>query len=452
MHGIVAETEINPETQSCLKGHEMTGEGDDRMKILVAHPAQQHSYRLAAALKKAGILCQYATTVYYKKGSFTALAAKGLKGQFRTKAESRRSPELSDREVVQFCEIGGLLKLLALNTKYLKKQYRAIKYNTADRFAIKAAKYAVRNRMDAVITYDDTSPLLFEMLEKKAPDVVRIIDMSAANILYMRSIYERDIALSPAFAERLRNERKICWDPFTLKRIRRELKAAQFFLVPSEFVGRSLEYSGIKKDKIYHCPYGVDTEEFSAKKYEDILPGSRPLEFIYVGGVKELKGISYLLDAFSRIPADEGFLTVVGKYDPEDADTAPYAKTVNFTGTVLHSEVPALLHKADVFILPSLGEGMALSAIEAASCGLPLILSENSGLKEMIIEGVNGFTVPIQSAEALVEKIRFFIEQPDRIRPMGENARKMAEQYTWERYSRNAAEAVIQMIERHQRQ
>lgn len=422
------------------------------MKILVAHPAQQHSYRLATALKNAGILCKYATTVYYKRGSFTAMAAKGLKGQFRTKAENRRSPDLDDRQVVQFCEIEGLLKLLALNTRLLKRQYRTIKYSTADRFARMAAKYAVRNRMDAVITYDDTSPILFEMLAEKAPHIVRIMDMSAANILYMRGIYEKDIVLSPSFSERLRKERKICWDPFTLKRIRRELKAAQYFLAPSEFVGRSLEYSGIQRDQIYYCPYGVDTREFSAKNYEDLLPGSRPLEFIYVGGVKELKGISYLLDAFSRISVDEGFLTVVGKYDPEDADTAPYAKTVHFTGTVLHSEVPDLLRKADVFILPSLGEGMALSAIEAASCGLPLILSENSGLKEMIEEGVNGFTVPIQSVEALVEKIRFFIDRPDRIRPMGENARKMAEQYTWERYSRTVAEAVRKIVEGHQTQ
>ena len=91
----------------------MTGAGNDSMKILVAHPAQQHSYRLATALKNAGILCKYATTVYYKRGSFTAMAAKGLKGQFRTKAENRRSPDLDDRQVVQFCEIEGLLKKLS---------------------------------------------------------------------------------------------------------------------------------------------------------------------------------------------------------------------------------------------------------------------------------------------------------------------------------------------------
>ncbi len=420
------------------------------MKILVAHPAQQHSYRLAAALEKAGMLYKYATTVYFEKGSLTWLTAKILRGRFRIKAQNRRSEEIPDQKVIRFCEAEGLIKLLALNTPFLKDKYREIKYDTADRFAVKAAGYAADHRVDAVVTYDDTSPILFEKLMKEAPDVIRIMDMSAANILYMRSIYEKDIQLAPRFERRLRNERKICWDVFTLERTKRELRAAQYFLAPSEFVGRSLEYSGIEKNRIFYCPYGVDTEEFRIKKYEKIGQKSRPLEFIYVGGVKELKGIYYLLEAFRQIPPEQAFLTVVGKYDPADEDTAPYAEFVNFTGTVLHSEVPGLLQKADVFVLPSLGEGMALSAIEAASCGLPLLLSENTGLNGFVKDGVNGFVVPIQSTEALVEKIRYFIEHPEQIEQMGKCARKTAEQYSWDNYSDNVTKAISTIIKLHE--
>ncbi len=419
------------------------------MKILVAHPAQQHSYRLAAALEKAGMLYKYATTVYYKRNSLTALTAGLLRGRFRVKARNRRCGEIPNRKVIQFCEAEGLLKLLALNTSILKDKYRRIKYDTADRFAEKAAQYAVEHGVDAVITYDDTSPILFETLKEKAPGVIRILDMSAANILYMRSIYEKDIQLAPRFEKRLREERKICWDPFTLERTERELKATQYFLVPSDFVGRSLEYSGIRREQIFHCPYGVDTDEFSQKEYGKLNPGARPLEFIYVGGVKELKGISYLLEAFKRIPREQAFLTVVGKYDAADEDTAPYAEFVNFTGTVLHSEVPRLLQKADVFVLPSLGEGMALSAIEAASCGLPLILSENTGLEELVRDGINGFVVPIQSTEALIDKITYFIENPGKIEEMGRKARETAEEYSWDRYSDNVTKAIYSIIGSH---
>lgn len=419
------------------------------MRIMVAHPAQQHSYRLASALYGSKMLGCYCTTVYYKEKSYTKLVASVLKGKFKSKAEGRHCWEIPDSLVMQFCEIEGLIKLLALNTRFLKKQYREIKYHTADRFAKKAARYAIKNNADAVITYDDTSPILFEILKKKKPDTIRILDMSAANILYMRSIYEKDMTLSPAFKKRLLEERKICWDQNTIERTKRELSAAQYFLVPSEFVGRSLEYSGIEKEQIFYCPYGVDLNEFSIKEYENIEKGARPLEFIYVGGVKELKGISYLLDAFKNIPKEKAFLTVVGKYDRNDKDTAPYAEFVRFTGPVLHSEVPALLKRADVFVLPSLGDSFALAAMEAAACGLPIIISENTGIKDLVSDGVNGFVVPIQSTSAIIEKILYFINNPQEIKPMGQRARDMAEKYTWNSYSEKVTEVIEEIIKKH---
>ena len=194
------------------------------MKVIVAHPAQQHSYRLATALKRAGMLDKYATTVYYKPHSLTALVAKLLKGKLKTKAEERHCEELSNHDVIQFCEGEGLLKLLSLNTKYFNKHYDRIKYHTADRFAKRVARYAIKHRVDAVVTYDDSSPLLFEYLQKKAPWIMRIMDMSAANILYMRDIYERDMEMAPAFAARLRRERAVCWNPVNIDRAEREIK------------------------------------------------------------------------------------------------------------------------------------------------------------------------------------------------------------------------------------
>ena len=416
------------------------------MKMIVAHPAQQHSYRLAAALKKAGFLDKYMTTVYYKKHSLTALAALFLRGTFHAKAKGRRCPDLSDDDVVQFCEMEGLLKLLALNTGLLKPWYRKIKYHTADRFAVRAANEAIRAKADAVITYDDTSPLLFEILEKKAPKVVRILDMSAANTLYMRRIYEADLLRMPAFGERLRKERAVCWDPVTEERTGRELAAAEYFMVPSDFVARSLIYSGISRDRIFLCPYGVDTETFSLKSYDDLKSGSRPIEFVYVGGVKELKGIAYLLEAFMSISEEEAHLTVIGHYDPADQDTMPYAGRVRFTGTLLHSEIPKALKAGDVFVMPSLGEGMSLSVIEAAACGLPVIATQNSGVESLITDGENGFIIPIQSVDALRDKILYFVQHPDRIRDMGMKAGEAAQSCSWDKYTENVTRVIGEIM------
>lgn len=79
-----------------------------------------------------------------------------------------------------------------------------------------------------------------------------------------------------------------------------------------------------------------------------------------------------------------------------------------------------------------------------------MILSENSGMREIIEEGKNGFVVPIQSTEALIGKIRFFIRHPEQIRPMGERAREMAERYTWQEYSARVRQCCINILRREQ--
>ena len=404
------------------------------MKVLIAHPAQQHSYRLAIALKKAGMLDKYITTVYYKNRSLTYFVSKFLKGSLKIKAENRHCTYIDDNEVIQYCEGEGLLKLVALNTRFLKKKYDQIKYNTADRFAKKVAKYAIKHHVDAVVTYDDCSPLLFEELQKKAPNILRILDMSAANILYMRNIYERDMDIVPSFANRLRKERSICWNPIIINRAEREIKATQKFLVPSNFVAKSLEFSGVKTEQIILCPYGVDVSQFSMKKYdENQFIHTRPIRFIYVGGVKELKGIAYLFDAFMEIPTDDAILTVVGSYCSSDDDIKPYLERIRFTGNILHDEVAHELKNSDVFVFASLGEGLSLSTLEAAACGLPLIVTENSGVNDGISDK-EGFVIPIQSKDAIKEKVLWFINHPEKIYPMGEAARKFALLYSWDAY------------------
>lgn len=415
------------------------------MKILIAHPAQQHSYRLATALYRKNILFKYITTVYWKKGNQTALVSKFLKGTAKEKAKSRYMEEVPDSEIVQFCEVEGLLKLLTMHMPSLAKYYNKIKYFTADRFAKKVANYAIKYQVDAVITYDDTSPLLFEILKEKAPNIKRILDMSAANLNYMRTIYDKDAQLAPEFSRRLHKERAIVWSDEIMDRALREIRSSEYFLVPSNFVKRSLLYSGCEEKNMIICPYGVDTNQFSGKTFYPVGKG-RPIRFVYVGGVKELKGIFYLLEAFLKIPTDQAILTVVGSCNKNDQDIQPYLGHVEFTGPVLHKQVSKILNNSDVFVFPSLGEGLSLSTLEAAACGLPIIVTENSGVNDLVKEGREGFIIPIQSESAIRDKVEWFIKNPEKIEKMGRAAHDMALEYTWERYYKIVAEQLESVV------
>lgn len=411
------------------------------MRILVVHPNQQHSYQLASALAEKKWLAKYVTTVYYRPGSLTKFVTFFLRGKFKRKAMLRTCKSIPAFHIKQFCEAWGLLKLCTMHIPILKGLYRKVKYVTIDRFAHRVARYAIEQKIDIVVCYDDCSAVLFQLLKQKAPHILRVMDMSAANLLYMRQIYEQDFLLQPQFAALLKKERQVVWHSDNIARTKLELALTDYFLVPSSFVAKSLAYSGILPSQMKLCPYGVNVQQFTRDEVKSLsLPLSRPLRFIYVGGVKELKGIGYLLTAIEQIPACQASLTIVGQINEDQIDLSRYRHRVEFTGNVLHEQIPRLLQSADVFVFPSLGEGLSLATLEAAACGLPLIVSENSGVNDYITEGKEGFVIPIQSTQALVEKMQWFITNPEKIANMSQNARQLAQRYTWDNYKKRVHE------------
>lgn len=421
---------------------------NNKLKIIVAHPERQHSFQLASALKKNDMLFKYITTVYDKNSSFIMKIIKGIISKNNLKrANGRKNPDLDDtRDVIQFCELRGFINILLFRVDKSKILYNYWRKRTADKFGKKVAEYAIKNNVDAVILFDMNVEVCFKILKEKAPKIKRIMDVSAANRIYMKEIYERDLKISPEFSQLLIKEIDFLSDIKKLEYLKREVELSQYFIVGSEFVKRSLIYSSISNEDILVCPYGVNTKLFTPNN-KKLLNKNDIIEFVFIGGTKQLKGISYLLEAFMKIEDKDARLTIIGDCNLPDELLARYNKKVNFAGNVLHSEVSKILAGMDVMIFPSLGEGMSLSVLEAMASGLMIITSENSGTNDLISEGVNGFVIPIQNKEVIIEKIDWCINNKSKLKKMGENARIVAEQYTWEAYERRVSNIIKKICE-----
>lgn len=394
------------------------------------------------------MLDKYLTSVYYKKGSLTSLLSFFLRGELKRRARNRKITALKDEDVVQIGEFEGLLQILSGRWLPMRSMYDHIKYGRADRFAVKACRYIERSNAKAVITYDDTSSLMFEKLSEVRPKVARILDVSSAGAAFMNLIYCSDINKSPKYAGMLKEEAPFVFERKLIERNNREIRAAQYYLAPSDFVRKSLVYAGAEDSHIFTLPYGVDISAFSCKSYQSAEEMERrPLRFIYVGGMKERKGISYLLRAFSTIPRGKAVLTIVGAVDENRPELKVFSGVYEPTGLLMHNEIPAELQKADVFVFPSLSEGLSLSVLEGAACGLPLIVSENSGANDCMTEGEEGFVIPIQSDEAIKEKVLWFCNHRDMIPIMGKKARTMAEKYSWDNYYKNLSDIIQKILE-----
>ena len=128
-------------------------------------------------------------------------------------------------------------------------------------------------------------------------------------------------------------------------------------------------------------------------------------------------------------------LNIAGRYDPSDPDSISEKlfqeiqnlNIFNYLGNIDYDDTQQLYLNADIFILPSYGEGLPKAALEAATSGMPLILSNVSGCAECVHEGINGFVVNVHDALSVKNAMEKFITDPSIIKKMSINSRQLIE-------------------------
>lgn len=389
------------------------------------------------------MLCKYVTTIYDSKHSPAVSFLKRLLPQGeRSRLASRRTEELDEADVLCFCTIAGFEEAVLSRVDRGRRVYRWWHIRVADRFGEKVAQLAVKERADAVVMYDTTAKKCFEVLKEKAPHILRVMDCSAANRIYMRKVYSDDMKISPCSAKKLMKERGHLMNDRYCERLTAEIEATDVFLAPSEFVKKSLEYSSVPADRILLCAYGTN---YAPIPHEKAIDMGDKLQAVYVGNVTAMKGIHYLLQAAEHL-RDKVHLTVVGSYDNSDHFFDSYVDVCTFVGRVPHKSVQEYLKKADVFVFPSLGEGLSLAVLEAMACGLPCIVSENSGANDAIREGENGFVVKAHSAEEITEKLLWCCDNKEKLPAMGQKAMETAMRFTWKEYAEGLTRILNEQI------
>ncbi len=144
-----------------------------------------------------------------------------------------------------------------------------------------------------------------------------------------------------------------------------------------------------------------------------------------VGRLHEQKGHRFLIDAASHVCQRHSkvrFLLIGdGELRPaliEMVESAKLTENVLFLG--LRSDIPRILGSADLFVLPSLWEGLSIALLEAMAAGLPVVASRVSGTKEVIIDGRTGLLVCPADSDSLSDAICELIENPQKAAEMGE--------------------------------
>ncbi|ODS35025.1 hypothetical protein BEH94_03725 [Candidatus Altiarchaeales archaeon WOR_SM1_SCG] len=189
---------------------------------------------------------------------------------------------------------------------------------------------------------------------------------------------------------------------------------------------------------------GIDINEFKpAGKNDDTI------KILCVSRLIKRKGIEYLIKSVPLIlNKTKCFkITIVGEGNMEHelknlANKLDVSKYIEFRGYVKHNKLPSIYSDSNIFVLPSLNEGMSNTVLEAMASGLPIITTDTGGTRELIKD--NGIIVPMGDSEAIADAIIRLINDSKLREGMGEKSREIAENMSW----KNVAEEYLKIYEK----
>jgi glycosyltransferase involved in cell wall biosynthesis len=219
-----------------------------------------------------------------------------------------------------------------------------------------------------------------------------------------------------------------------INRDRQKWALSDQVLVPSEYCWHSSLALGCDPAKLSLVPYGIPEHWF------ELHPKPHSGRVLFVGQVGLRKGNHVLAEACRLLKA-RGVVFECRVAGPPQVDvTHPLFEGPTYLGQVPRSQVQEEFRCADLFVLPTLAEGMALVHLESMACGVPVITTPNCG--SVVRDGVDGFIVPIRDASALADRMQQLIQDRDLRDQMGAAARQRAREFTWARYGERLLSAL----------
>jgi len=193
------------------------------------------------------------------------------------------------------------------------------------------------------------------------------------------------------------------------RQVEQEMQAHYYsnhIICPSSFVKDTLVESGVPTNKISIVPYGIaPVSSRAGKNLNDKQFSTDSFSILFVGQLSTRKGLHYLLEAFNNFKHPHKHLILAGPilFETKQILSGYCLDNVKVLGSCSKSELDYYYSNADVFVLPSLAEGLALVIGEAVSYGLPIIFTRETGADDIISDGVEGLKVISKSSISICD-------------------------------------------------
>jgi glycosyltransferase involved in cell wall biosynthesis len=204
--------------------------------------------------------------------------------------------------------------------------------------------------------------------------------------------------------------------------------------------------AGIESSRIDMAANGVDLNTFAVERNE-IDPG-RPPHIIFVGRLIENKGPGLFLDSLAQLASEDFKFTAdfigdgpLRKRLMGKTARVGLAQRVTFKGHL--NDVASELAKADIFVRPSLTEGLPLAVLEAMAARVCVVASDIPGNRDLVRHEANGLLVTPHDSKSLTAALRRLLHSPAEARWLAEAGYETARSYTWENAARRTGESLL---------
>ncbi|AFZ21387.1 glycosyltransferase family 4 protein [Allocoleopsis franciscana] len=411
-------------------------------RISLIHPTgNPNSRNCAITLSETGLLKEIITTIAYNpEGSFSpylTLLPKKIKDSV-TQELGRRTWVPPPGTLMRTHPWQEIIRLILVKTGLYRRlgfSYQELVDHIYLSLDCHVAEHHLQE-LDAVYAYEDGAATTFQRAKQQG--ILCLYDLPIAFYRTSHALLAQEAERFPDLASALQVTQEPTWK---LERKEQEIQLADHIFAPSSFVQNSLLEAGIKKEKISVVTFGAPIDYFQPQPKNDPL-----FRVLFVGRVGPRKGVHYLLKAWQELKFPQSELLLVGINDFPEGWLERYTGQIRYISSVPHASLNQYYSSANVLVIPSLVEGLALVQLEALACGIPLITTPNAGGSDIITDGIEGFIVNIRDTEMLKEKLEWCYQHPLELAEMGRAARRQAEQLTWERYRQTVASQILQLL------
>ena len=395
-------------------------------KVIISHPGANQNFRNAALSLEYNLKLLYMiTSVKTQDGLFSKLI---LPKSLNSFLDKRRFPPHISKKIIQFPRV-QLLRILCSKNKFFL-------------------------RIASLFSLDLSNDFLYEYIDRKTSLVIKKNE-SAINSVYCyedgakhsftiakalkkECIYELPIGYWKQFDLLMQHERQISTSWFDSaplsfshqKRINKDLEIslADKIIVPSSYVEDSLRLHPCFYGRVYKLPYGCPPPiSANTRRWSD----SGRLKLLFVGGLTQRKGLSYLNDIFKAV-SEFCDLTIIGSGKRNKRNSELLSRSKWYTNLTNKQVIQAMTHHY-ILLLPSLHEGMSLATLEALSCGMAVLVTKNSGTGDIIENNMDGFVSDIRDTISMIQSINKLRDHKF-LRSIGLAALDKARENNWQVY------------------